>query len=327
MTAVAAPTTEYSNQPFSFSEILAPSSDAGDKPDTTEPVKVLASDGVELSIRIYKPPPSTPQKEIALLFYHGGGAYSGGGYQYLAKGLSEQYGVTVYLPDLRGHGDSGGERGDAPSKEQVWRDIDTAVEFVANKHKQQQNKFAGKPFQIYLGGHSSGGGLVVNYATERNDKNNKSGMIEGYVLVSPELGYMSGTARPNRKEFARVNIFAFIANGIFGVLGHNKAVRFNYPVELLQQDKGLVGFNTVNMANAITPETPKEQMASMCTSDDSKPVGLWVGSDDELFDANKVADFVPDTDHNTGTVLPEKNHLGILVDIHEKIGPWITGQK
>jgi len=285
---------------------------------------------VELSIKIYKPPASIPQKEIALLFYHGGGAYSGGGYQYLAKGLSEQYGITVYLPDLRGHGDSGGARGDAPSKEQVWRDIDTAVEFVANKHKQkqqQQKKSTGKPFQIYLGGHSSGGGLVVNYATERNDNSNKSSMLKGYVLVSPELGYMSGTARPNRKEFARVNIFAFIANGIFGILGHNKAVRFNYPVELLQQDKGLVGFNTVNMANAITPETPKEQMTSMCTSDDSKPVGLWVGSDDELFDANKVADFVSDTDRNTATVLPGKNHLGILVDIHEKIGPWITGQK
>lgn len=306
MTAVA---TQFSNQPFSFTEILSPTNE----PDKHELVKVMASDGVELSIKIYEPskPSATP---ISLLFYHGGGAYSGGGYQHLAKGLSEKYGITVYLPDIRGHGISGGARGDAPSKEQVWRDIDTALGFVAKRQE------AGK---IYLGGHSSGGGLVVNYAREKN--NPKVDMLDGYILVSPELGYLSGTARPDRKEFAKANILAFIANGIFGVLGHNKAVQFAYPDELLEADKGLVNFNTVNMANAITPEAPKEQLESM-TAEGAKPVGLWVGADDELFVAEKVADFVPTSSQNIGEVLPEKNHLGILVQIHEQIGPWISEQ-
>merc|ERR1712176_342212 len=225
-----------------------------------------------------------------------------------------QYGMTVFLPDIRGHGASGGARGDAPSNEQVWRDIDTALDFV---QKQTPNA------KIYLGGHSSGGGLVVNYATEEHESNKKS-IIEGYVLVSPELGYLSGTARADRKDFAKVNILAFIMNGFCGVLGHNKAVQFNYPSELLEEDKYLVAFNTVNMANAITPVAPKEQLESM-TSDSSKPVALWVGSNDELFDAQKVADYVPTSESNTGKVLSGKNHLGILVDIHQEIGPWITG--
>lgn len=304
--------TEFSNQPFSFSEILSSTNEQ----DTQKPVKILATDGVELAIKVYEP--STPSMtQTSLLFYHGGGAYSGGGYQNLAKGLSEHYGMTVYLPDIRGHGASGGARGDAPSKEQVWRDIDTALDFVTKRQEK------GKPSKIYLGGHSSGGGLVVNYATEKN--NTKTDMIDGYILVSPELGYLSGTARPDRKEFAKVNIFAFIANGIFGVLGHNKAVQFAYPEELLESDKGLVNFNTVNMANAITPENPKEQMESM-TAKVAKPVGLWVGGDDELFVAEKVTDFVPTSDQNVGIVLAGKNHLGILVEIHENIGPWITGE-
>jgi len=307
MTAVAP--TQFTNQPFSFTEILSPKTEE----DKHELVKLMASDGVELAIKIYEPskPSRTP---TSLLFYHGGGAYSGGGYQYLAKELSEKYGITVYLPDIRGHGISGGARGDAPSKEQVWRDIDTALDFVAKRQG------TGK---IYLGGHSSGGGLVVNYATEKD--NSKVDMLDGYILVSPELGYLSGTARPGRKEFATVNILAFIANGIFGVLGHNKAVKFSYPNELLEEYKGLVNFNTVNMANAITPEAPKEQLESM-TATGAKPVGLWVGSDDELFDAQKVADFVPTSNENVGEVLSGKNHLGILVQIHEQIGPWISEQ-
>jgi len=306
MTAVA---TQFTNQPFSFTEILSPKTEE----DKHELVKLMASDGVELAIKIYEPskPSVTP---TSLLFYHGGGAYSGGGYQFLAKELSENYGITVYLPDIRGHGISGGARGDAPSKEQVWRDIDTALDFVAKRQT------AGK---IYLGGHSSGGGLVVNYATEKD--NSKVDMLHGYILVSPELGYLSGTARPCRKEFATVNILAFIANGIFGVLGHNKAVKFSYPNELLEEYKGLVNFNTVNMANAITPEAPKEQLESM-TAKGAKPVGLWVGADDELFDAEKVADFVPTSKENVGEVLSGKNHLGILVQIHEQIGPWISQQ-
>lgn len=302
--------TAFANSPFSFSEILAP--DERDQPEPKE-LKIMATDGVELDIKIYAPSQS---KEISLLFYHGGGAYSGGGYQYLARGLSEQYGITVFLPDIRGHGASGGARGDAPSKEQVWRDIDTALDFV-----QKQNPNA----KIYLGGHSSGGGLVVNYATEENESNKKS-MAEGYVLVSPELGYLSKTARPDRKDFAKVSILPFIVNQCFGVYGHNKAVKFKYPSELLEEYKGLVAFNTVNMANAITPESPKDQLESM-TSDNSKPVALWVGSDDELFDAQKVANYVPTSESNTGKVLSGKNHLGILVEIHKEIGPWIIEQQ
>merc|ERR1711933_414417 len=149
--------------------------------------------------------------------------------------------------------------------------------------------------RIVLGGHSSGGGLVLNYATSSRPRNNAVPKIAGYVLVAPELGYKSGTARPGRTDFATVNILAFIANGIFGILGHSKAVRFRYPASILEDDPGMVGFNTVNMANAITPEHPREQMATLCCGP-STPVGLWVGADDELFVADTVAGFVATTD-------------------------------
>jgi len=340
----AAPSSNSnSNDPFSFAEILASKDDDQVKQD---PVKVLSSDGImELAVYIYEPPATVTKKykaneNTALVFYHGGGAHAGAGYPSMARGLAEKFGITVYLPDLRGHGASGGARGDAPSKEQVWRDVDTVLEFVAAKHDASSTR-------IFLGGHSSGGGLVVNYATAAQEGITATTMtapsvasilhnVEGYVLVSPELGYNSGTARPNRTDFAAVNVLAFIANGIFGWLGHSKAVKFNYPPELLKADKGMVGFNTVNMANAITPDSPVEQMQAMGKNTNDididdvarKPIGLWVGSNDELFVAEKVVELLPKKDHDKdniiGEVLPGKNHLGILVGVHEHIGQWIT---
>jgi len=334
--AATATATATAKSPFSFQELFEASDSASSTIQPTD-AKVIASDGFELAVHIYEPTASTPSKNTALVFYHGGGAHGGAGYQNLARGLAEDFGLTVYLPDIRGHGSSGGPRGDAPSKEQVWKDVDSVLEYVVETHKNKTDD----P-KILLGGHSSGGGLVVNYATEgrrqrkppekqgepNEGKDSTPVPIGAYVLVSPELGYKSETARPGRTEFARVNIFAFLLNAIFGILGHSRAVRFQYPSELLDQDAGMVGFNTVHMANAITPEAPKEQMRAL-VEDANVPVGLWIGSEDELFVAESVAAYVAtgeaETDgKNSSEILPGKKHLGILVDIHKQIGQWIS---
>eukprot|EP00521_Asterionellopsis_glacialis_P020070 CAMPEP_0195334910 /NCGR_PEP_ID=MMETSP0708-20121125/15165_1 /TAXON_ID=33640 /ORGANISM="Asterionellopsis glacialis, Strain CCMP134" /LENGTH=333 /DNA_ID=CAMNT_0040404971 /DNA_START=57 /DNA_END=1058 /DNA_ORIENTATION=+ len=329
--------------PFSFQELLAQDDNNVSPAVQTTDAKVIASDGVELAVHIYEPSTTTTTSKTttALVFYHGGGAHAGAGYQHLARGLSEDHGMTVYLPDIRGHGSSGGPRGDAPSKEQVWKDVDAVLEFVAH----QRAGFCHS--NIMLGGHSSGGGLVVNYATEwRKQQQQQEGAptpvsIGAYILVSPELGYKSETARPGRTDFAKVNIFSFLLNGIFGIQGHSRAVQFQYPKEILDQDEGLVGFNTVHMANAITPENPREQVLAMTTGDGSSttnavsvPVGLWVGSEDELFVAESVAAYVTtdksetnNNNTNASEIIPGKNHLGILVDIHKPIGQWTAQNK
>jgi alpha-beta hydrolase superfamily lysophospholipase len=59
----------------------------------------------------------------SLLFIHGGGAYGGAGYQYLAQDLCGDHHVSVYLLDLRGHGNSEGPRGGAPSANQALQDL------------------------------------------------------------------------------------------------------------------------------------------------------------------------------------------------------------
>jgi alpha-beta hydrolase superfamily lysophospholipase len=74
--------------------------------------------------------------------------------------------------DLRGHGRSGGWRGDAPSYEILLDDIDTLMHWVRASHPR---------LPIFLYGHSMGGGLVLNYTLRRRPR------LRGVIASSPWL--------------------------------------------------------------------------------------------------------------------------------------------
>ena len=84
----------------------------------------MASDNTKLAYREYVP----EEISAVLLFYHGGGAHSGvnSGYEHIGNGLSSRFNIAVITPDIRGHGDSEGERGDTPSTEQVFDDVNVS---------------------------------------------------------------------------------------------------------------------------------------------------------------------------------------------------------
>lgn len=289
---------------FSFTEIQSTPTFDLSKPET-----LTASDGVKLAYRKYIP----QNPKAVLLFYHGGGAHSGAGYAHLGSNLQQQFNVAVYMPDLRGHGESGGARGDAPSAKQVWADITTFIKHIRAEHP---------ALPLILGGHSSGGGLVLNYASQPNHET-----VDRYLFISPELGFRSNTARPNRTDFAKVTLFPFIANAMSGgmLFGHSHAVHFNYPKELLAADKGMVASYSVNMANAVTPSTPQEQFKKL-----DRPFGLWIGADDELLLPSMVLAFADlatsvRSSSETGSI-PNANHLSVLLNAHETVGAWIVRQ-
>lgn len=100
-------------------------------------------------------PTTTPQ--CVLIFYHGGGANMVG-YGGLAHTLRQTAPVAVLTPDIRGHGRSSGPRGFAPTPDLVWSDIDAVIAWVVAT-------FPRTP--VFVGGHSSGGGLVINWAAHR----------------------------------------------------------------------------------------------------------------------------------------------------------------
>ncbi len=271
------------------------------------PLFISASDNIQLAYHTYVP----DNPKASMIFFHGGGAYSGAGYQLIGKGLSQYYDVAVYIPDLRGHGESQGERGDTPTPKQVWRDVNTFISLVNSQH-------TGIP--LFLGGHSSGAGMVLNYSSWEDRK-----PVAGYIFLSPQLGYRSKTDRADKKNsFVSVSIGPFVLNSMsFGLLcGHYKAARFNYPANV---DSRIVRYNTVNMANALTPTDPHEQFKQLDQS-----FGMWIGKNDELFIPEKVLAFadlatqVRET--SISNMIPEEEHLSILINAHQFIGKWITQQ-
>lgn len=289
---------------FSFTELQEAETIELPAPET-----LAASDGVTLAYRRYIP--ANPRAVV--LFYHGGGAHSGSGYEYLGKGLQEQFDTAVYMPDLRGHGASGGKRGDTPGPKQVWADITTFVKRIRSDFPQ---------LPLILGGHSSGGGLVLNYSAQPDRE-----PVDYYLFLSPELGFRAKAARPAPPAvpFAKADTFPFLVNAMSGglLLGHAHAVQFNYPKQILEFDKALVNAYTVHMANAVTPAAPHEQFIQL-----DRAFGMWIGAEDELLLPSMVLAFadlaVKVRAQSNAASIPDADHLSILLEAHETVGPWIA---
>jgi alpha-beta hydrolase superfamily lysophospholipase len=271
---------------------------------------LTASDGVTLTYRRYKP--AVPRAVV--LFYHGGGAYSGADYQYIGQGLQSKFGLLVCTPDIRGHGASGGPRGDTPNPKQVWSDITAFIKQLRAEYPQ---------LPLFVGGHSSGAGLMLNYASQPDRE-----PVDGYVFLSPQLGPQAGADRPQLEApFVKVDGAAFAAYAMSGGAqhGHDYAVHFNYPAELLAADPGFVAAITVGMSAALIPSAPDKQFAAL-----DRPFGLWIGEEDELFVPEKVLAFADLATRvrteSEAKSIPHEKHLSILLHAHETIGPWITSR-
>jgi pimeloyl-ACP methyl ester carboxylesterase len=277
-------------------------SDGVDTLDATPTGAITASDGVELAY--YAEIPAHPL--ASLVFYHGSGANSRAGYLPMARELSSRYRVATYLVDIRGHGASGGPRGDSPSAEQVWQDAADVISFV-------HGQLPGIP--EYAGGHSAGAGLILNSLSRIHDP------IAGYVFLAPDYGLHSDTEKvANGSNFATVCERPFIVNAISrGRLdGHATALGFAYSTAELRES-GMVNRYTVNMALAQNADDSAADLRGI-----SQPVGVWVGADDEVFDSAKLSAYSDNAPHAAVTVVPGKSHLGLLTVAAAQVGPWIT---
>jgi len=281
----------------------------GAKKQPLAPLEYIeATDDISLALRVYRP----AQTHAVVIFYHGGGAHSGLSYHHIGIGLRDDYGIATYMPDIRGHGFSAGERGDAPSKEQVWRDINSVINIAREQYPQRP---------IFLAGHSAGAGLILNYSGW-----NKAIPVAGYLFVAPYFGFRSETGYDEqdkrRVKFSSVNVSDFVINSMSGGLlkGHAKAVQFHYPQDVIEQNPEIVTFNTVNMSNAMTPESPAEQLKKL------PRFALWIGEQDEAFDPDKVVRFASEhaAGNSTISLLEGENHFSILLSVSGKIGAFIT---
>jgi alpha-beta hydrolase superfamily lysophospholipase len=132
-----------------------------------------AHDGTPLFMRIAQIS-GEPRGHVVLV--HGRGEHSGR-YLHVAEAFAAR-GLKLIGLDLRGHGRSGGKRGDVPSYDALLDDVDTVV------HSVRAN---GTP--LFLFGHSMGGQIALNYLIDREPP------CRGAIIASP---YLRLAFRPER---------------------------------------------------------------------------------------------------------------------------------
>ena len=137
---------------------------------------VQMRDGYELQLRQYD---SAAAAEAPLLVLVHGSGWHGLQFDPLAKNLSQF--ADVIVPDLRGHGTKPGTRGDIAYINQFEDDLADLIKATAQPGQ-----------KVVLGGHSSGGGLVVRFAGGTHGD-----MLDGAVLMAPYLHHNAPTMRPN----------------------------------------------------------------------------------------------------------------------------------
>lgn len=137
--------------------------------------RVVASDGTTLRYRAW----TVPSPAAALLLIHGLGEHSGR-YEAVARELNA-HGISVFAPDLRGHGRSEGRRGHARSFELLLSDLERVLETVRELQ-------GGAP--LFMFGQSLGGLVALRYAQTR-----PGAPLRGLILSAPLLRLASPPPR------------------------------------------------------------------------------------------------------------------------------------
>lgn len=276
------------------------------KPVVIPEVKYInATDGIKLAYREYVP----EELSAVMIFYHGATSHSGANYPHIGVGLRDDYNVLTITPDRRGHGVSEGPRGDAPTTEQMYEDINTFIKLANHQYPN---------IPVFLGGHSAGAGMLINYNSYI-----KNEPVAGYAFVAPKLGFRSETGRSLKSPFVTdVKRDLFIEHARTGGSGNEKAIFFNVSDETLKRFPNFVTAITVNMANATTPMSSGYQLSRL-----ESPAAVWIGSEDEVFDPEKLIGFVNENNPEIETHLIDGDkHLSIVLNSARYIGLWIHQQ-
>lgn len=291
----------FSQQPSGgFSaETLDFSRQTGSTGPEAAPLKTYqARDGAILGYRHY---PSDEPRSPLLIFIHGSG-WHGAAYDGLARRLASSGRVGIVLPDLRGHGPTPRTRGDIAYVGQLEDDI---ADLVA------QLRQPGQP--LVLGGHSSGGGLVIRYAGGKHGS-----ALDGAVLLAPFLKYNAPTTRPQSGGWARPLTRRIIGLSMLNTVGiaaldHLTVIQFNFPDDVLNGPHG--GTATPSYSHRLnTAYAPRgDYLADIGAL---PPFLLIAGAEDESFIASAYKPLMrPVNPAGRFEIVEGASHLGIIDDL------------
>lgn len=170
-------------------------------------------------------PDGDPVAVVCLI--HGLGEHSGR-YEHLARRFTDA-GFAVFALDQRGHGHSGGTRGDLT--------VDKAVSDIADLVADAKTEFPGLPLFLY--GHSLGALMTLTYVVRRHPA------VNGVIASAPAL---DSELREQKVKFFMANLLGGVVPGVAIPTGldpngvsRDPAVVAAYTSDPLVHDKGSLG--------------------------------------------------------------------------------------
>jgi pimeloyl-ACP methyl ester carboxylesterase len=219
------------------------------------------------------------------------------------------------VPDLRGHGVAPQRRGDVDYIGQLEDDLADLIEQVQAQ---------GNHDEVVLGGHSSGGGLVVRFAGGAH-----GAMVDRYLVMAPFLKYNAPTTRPNSGGWASVATPRIVGLTILNELGvtafnHLPVISFAMPKVVLDGPYGMTATTSYSfrLHASFAPRSDYGgDLAKM-----TQPFLLIAGARDEAFEAALYEEtFSEHTSSGSYVVLAGLNHIGLTTEplAIEAVADWI----
>jgi alpha-beta hydrolase superfamily lysophospholipase len=253
-----------------------------------------ARKGTPIAFRAYPSGGTSTEPERVVIAIHGSSATSTSLHP-LGKALRAE-GISVYVPDIRGHGGTG-RRGDIDYARQLDDDLADLVAVVRARHPSAR---------VVLLGLSSGGGFALHAAAAIGQS------FERTVLLSPMLGPRAPTVPRSVYTWARPFVPRIIALSILDRLGINT---FEYLPALAfaiapDNPAGLTGAYSFRLMQAFGTRDYAADLRGA-----PHPLAVIVGEKDQLFAAKLFAPTVQAVRPDVAvTVVPGLAHIEISTD-------------
>ncbi len=249
-----------------------------------------ARDGAKLAYRSYIAP--QPKKTVVLIHGSSGASIS----MHALAGYLQGQSMTVYVPDMRGHGNSG-SKGDIAYVGQLEDDLEDFVNQVL-KGKQEAT----------LVGFSAGGGFALRFAGSSRQK-----LFANYLLLAPFLRYDAPTTRPNNGEWANASVPRIIGLSLLGPIG--KKWFGHLPVLAFAIDPKTAQYQTATYSYRLWSNFGPHYNYKTDMQAAKQPLTVMVGKDDELFYPQKYLPvFASSQPHAEITIVPDVGHITLISD-------------
>jgi non-heme chloroperoxidase len=254
---------------------------------------IATRDGTSLAFRHYPGSPRADGPEHAVIAIHGSSANSASLHP-LAKAIHAT-GLTVYTPDMRGHGRTG-RRGEIDRPGQLDEDLSDLTASIRKIRPQTR---------LTLLGFSSGGGFALHAAATPD-----GAAFERTVLISPMLGPRAPTTRVGVGGWAQPylpRIIALLALERIGIhaFDHLPALAF-----ATNPAADLTAIYSFGLMRAFATKDYAADVRNART-----PLTVLVGGKDELFEPDRYAPTLnairPDV---PVTVVPDLTHIEMTTD-------------